>query len=70
MFDFSDYGRLHKLNMELGLQNLFGLLCTAVLIGGGGPNSEFGRFEKKPSTLSALWYGPSISVQITLLQLT
>jgi hypothetical protein len=25
--------RKHKLNMELDLQSLFGLLCTAVLIG-------------------------------------
>jgi hypothetical protein len=26
-------GELHRLNMELDIQSLFGLLCTAVLIG-------------------------------------
>ncbi len=27
------YARYHRLKMELDLQSLFGLLCTAVLIG-------------------------------------
>ncbi len=26
-------GQVHRLNMELDLRSLFGLLCTAVLIG-------------------------------------